>query len=382
MQLAAPDPNEVFPVADERPITQPRLEIYSQFGKWALFGSATLDRYVLVPEKQVEFVSQIATQLTGDVSVKELAKVMGRPAGSVAKICREFRAAGLIVGAEPQDQVVRFALLIGNWPLPISVLQWQNVASAAFVPLAVGCSLSILAGCALAIRNPSLLAVPLPLDSVHGLWTLAGVLFGFALAVAAHELGHVIAAARYHLFPRQIKLIAYLGLIPFFLLRIPGMYLLPARRRIVIWLAGIWCNIALWSLTSMSVAFASHNSVRDFLSRFAATNLMLALLNLMPFLPTDGYFIISTAIGQFNIRKRSQNEVQRLVRGERVRSGALAAYWIVSVAATLFLAARNARACYRIALAIGPVWFVTFAVIAVTLVTVKRIRSTGGRSHE
>lgn len=127
--------------------------------------------------------------------------------------------------------------------------------------------------------------------------TLAVV--GFVLAIFAivvlHELGHALAARRYHIATRDITLLPIGGIAR--LERMPR----DPRQELVIALAGPAVNVALTPIlfgvlylsggvpSAAEMAFGGLLSWRVFLVRLAWTNLLvLAAFNLIPAFPMDG----------------------------------------------------------------------------------------------
>lgn len=362
-----------------RPGPVPALEVCARMGRWSLVGRRDLDRYVAVPHERVPLLQKAAKGMDGSRGLAEVAAIAGTSEAQVLHFHQEMLRAGLVEGSRPPSPLGRLALCLWTWQLPGISPAIRRYISGLFLPLAILTSALIAAGIALAFVQPSILTISPPISSVNGWPSLGELLVVFAVAVSAHEVGHMIAAARYGIFPRNIQLIAYLGVLPFLLLRLPGLYLLPRRQRLVVWIAGIWLNLSLWAVASLVGAMLSPAFGKEIASRLAITNLTLAVINILPFLPTDGYLAMSTLVGQPNLRRRSRKEIQKLLSGEKVRSSLLVLYGLVSTAFTLVLVERNLRACYSIALAIGIWPFLGSALIALAALGAKQM---GVFAHE
>jgi len=362
-----------------RPTALKGLEVCARFGSWLLYGSRELDRYIVVPESKLSFVTDLTKRMNGTCSLDELASDMGQPCSRVSRVYQEFHHAGLTSGSTPQVGLGRFAMVIHKWSLPKVPTLLRKAVARAFAPLAWITTACIAAGIVFGVWQPHIFLLSAPTASVTKWQSLLELVAVFGTAVSVHELAHMVAAGRFRLFPQSIIIVAYLGVIPFLLLRIPGLYLLSTRRRIVVWLAGVWCNLALCAAAGILASNISSPALHEFVNRFAVTNLTLAALNVLPLLPTDGYFVMTTLLRQPNLRKRSQREAFRLLQGRTVRSGLLVAYWFASIAFTAFLASRNVHACYEIVKGIGLWWFTLYALTAAILLTAKFM---GGLGYE
>jgi len=136
---------------------------------------------------------------------------------------------------------------------------------------------------------------------------LEGVLL-LGLSFAMHECAHAAIAASFGLRPRCIEGGFYLGFLPTFYLRIGGLYRLPPRQRVAVWIAGSAINILTGLLCNVT---AQSFPAMSWLSHLAFLNFSIGVFNLVPLLPTDGYFILSTLVGQTNLRSRGWEALRR-----------------------------------------------------------------------
>jgi Zn-dependent protease len=88
---------------------------------------------------------------------------------------------------------------------------------------------------------------------------------------------------------------------------------------------------------------------QQYFARLALANLIVAVSNLFPFLPTDGYFILSTLFRQPNIRARAWREFKEVIRFRRPTSGLLMVYFAMSGLTILSLCILNIFRLYRLA---------------------------------
>lgn len=119
-----------------------------------------------------------------------------------------------------------------------------------------------------------------------------------------HELAHVASAFYFNIRKNiKINLALYFYILPYFYVKIPGMYTLNRRRRISIFTSGIWANLLMCLFFSL---FYMLNSNKIILA-IALSNFQIALVNLLPFNLTDGYFILSNLLKRGNLRKNILN---------------------------------------------------------------------------
>lgn len=134
-------------------------------------------------------------------------------------------------------------------------------------------------------RSRGMMNYPFLLLSYASIWL-------FALPL--HEISHALVASRAGIFPRRLTLRLYLFVMPFLSIQIPGLYTLPLRRRLLTLAAGPFMNLLLGNVAWI-LSWKMHlgSDWQSFMLAFAMVNYMIFLFNWSPFLPTDGYQIIS-----------------------------------------------------------------------------------------
>lgn len=116
-----------------------------------------------------------------------------------------------------------------------------------------------------------------------------------------HELGHMITAVKEGLTPNYITFSLYFYFTPIVYVSTPGIYTLKSDKRMQIFSAGIKMNLFLYSFFIMLVNLTK----QEIFFLFALPNLFRVVTNLSPFMPLDGYLMLTTILKKPNIRKNS-----------------------------------------------------------------------------
>lgn len=149
------------------------------------------------------------------------------------------------------------------------------------------------------------------------------------ICVLLHEMAHAIVAAHYRLIPQKVSISIYL-FTPIIYITIPGIYTLPRKQRILVHAAGIIMNAFIFSVSVMFLPF-SFGTLREIMLLIAFNNLGLIVMNLVPFLPLDGYFILTNILKIPNLRRISGKKIISIIRGEKRKLVEYIIYNIISV---------------------------------------------------
>ncbi len=139
--------------------------------------------------------------------------------------------------------------------------------------------------------------------SSYSVW-IAAFLF-FWLITAVHELAHGLSCKHYGGSVEEIGFIwRYLMILPY--CKIDDIMLCPQRRqRVYASFAGIFANLIFLPPLLLLWHFAPSDAV----ARFSALSMLfisgMAIVNLIPFVELDGYFILNHALGFDNLRQEA-----------------------------------------------------------------------------
>jgi putative peptide zinc metalloprotease protein len=323
-----------------------------------IYGSREMDRYVTVPGSKLNIVAAALSFFDGRHSIvwieEHLRNTESRSI-DVSRLYQQFSQNGLI--ADPPPPQLRKGD-ISRMSIPLFSIDVRKLFAALsrvdrlLFPWAMLVSfVAALTGLIISVTQHRLLALSLTtrlIDLISGP-NLAGWLTLLLVSVVLHEMAHGVVACHYGVVPRRFEAGLYLGFIPMIFLRVGGLCTIDPPKRIKVWVAGIYWNflfasflLILW-YTGLLAESYRHTAVK-----LAAVNVSIAVVNLFPFLPTDGYFILSTALRTFNIRQNAWKELGRWLRGEQHRlSGFLVVYVVLSCAGIAFILQRIFRIVSR-----------------------------------
>ena len=280
-----------------------------------IVGSISADRYMTVPESKLSVVRAFMERLDGKRSLDEIEQALVREHGvrmNVEALHRKFERAGLLadgVGPRAGDietmsaTAMRFSidrllhLLVRLAPLGKPLVYAGLIAMAAALGLFSFDPVS-----------RSAMNMSFAVDWTT-LWTVRLFVPIALFSVLAHELSHCFAAASWGLLAGTLRFQLYLGIIPIIGLKFAGLYTLPPRGRLAVWSAGVFTNLFISAAALVAISIWFRGSAA--LELLAAINWLLAILNLVPLLPTDGYFILSTLTKDPNVRVRAWDWLRR-----------------------------------------------------------------------
>ena len=204
----------------------------------------------------------------------------------------------------------------------------------------------------------------------------------FFISILLHEIAHGIVARKYGLIPKNLVVSLYLFISPMVYLKIPGLYTIKENERIKVWIAGIYTNLF---LALLSFSFIGHLQGELFKVVFVLgyINLMFIVMNLWPFLPLDGYFILSTLMKMPNLRKKSFKEFRKFIKGkENNLTFIYFTYFLVSIGfmsailiSQIIMVYKNFMSGYSMNHSIlNALWNIKFYLVLITLAIIYKVK--------
>jgi putative peptide zinc metalloprotease protein len=180
--------------------------------------------------------------------------------------------------------------------------------------------------------------------------------FGIVVLVLAnffvlfwHESGHALTCKAFGRHVRKAGMMFYFGM-PAFFVDVSDMWMAPRRPRILVSLAGPIVNIILGGVLAIVVALLPPSPGTQMLFQAAFVAYLGALLNLIPLLELDGYYVLVDWLEMPGLRRKSFAFVRKdLIRKIRTRAGFSReeiVYSIFGVAAIVFTAVMVLVALY------------------------------------
>jgi putative peptide zinc metalloprotease protein len=146
--------------------------------------------------------------------------------------------------------------------------------------------------------------------SIGGLVFLAGRF----LLVTAHEIAHGLALASLGRRVERAGLKLVL-IFPYAFVDTSQAWFEPRLRRIAVSAAGPGSDLMLAGAFSLACLVAAPGNVRDILFQLALAGYIGAFFNLNPFLDRDGYQILVDLLREPGLRRRSREQLRRLLSG-------------------------------------------------------------------
>lgn len=141
--------------------------------------------------------------------------------------------------------------------------------------------------------------------SSFGTLSLSDAPFLYALFIGIillHELGHASAAWRFGIRPKEIGFGFYF-IFPVFYTNVTDIWLLPARRRLVVNIAGIYFQLL---VNVLLIAVYPLSALRSLALPLLIANTVSLTVSLIPFFRYDGYWLYSDFFDIPNLHRRSR----------------------------------------------------------------------------
>ncbi|PKM80387.1 MAG: hypothetical protein CVU88_04640 [Firmicutes bacterium HGW-Firmicutes-13] len=281
-------------------------------------GNIDIDAYVMVPESKLKIVQYIISFFDGEHSIEWIENHVHDVKDiktNVYRLYDKFSKRGLIVDPKPEviergefrDHTVDLLSIdLKNF---YKIFNFSDRKWEVFLGATGGI---IIVGLLLLFLNFDIILTPTPYlfyDSY-----LFGVLLlvpFIVISLLCHELGHAIAASKYGLKPKKFSFGLYFWSgVPY--LEIPGIYTLKEKYRINVWLAGIYMNLFIFSVIAFFLFLVDTSTFwNQILWKVAIANLFAVVGNLIPFLPTDGCFLLTMILKTPNIRTNAFKSIRQ-----------------------------------------------------------------------
>jgi putative peptide zinc metalloprotease protein len=137
------------------------------------------------------------------------------------------------------------------------------------------------------------------------------------IGMAVHEFSHGLACKKFGGRVRRMGVMLFY-LQPAAYCDVSGIYLLDKKyKKIITLLAGI---ISQWVISSLiiiiHILLSKIGCNKDILLYYALLNIILSLLNIIPFVKFDGYWILSTIMNVYNLRENAFEYLIAIIMGK------------------------------------------------------------------
>ena len=298
-----------------------------------LVGSISADRYLVVDEHRHPLVMQIIHQLQQGDSTETIQDALAQKGirtdieAFIAQLDRHglLEAKAEVADEETKKRPFYSQLKVLSWDvfsIPLDAF-WSRMIKAGryfrilLLSLAMITSLLVLGNILWGTQRFSLSRLLQMRDHLSLPLFILTYLSIPLFIIPLHELSHALFATEKGVFPKQLTFRLYMMILPFFSLQLPGLYTLPLKHRLWTIAAGPMMNLTLGNLALLiSLPSLAHPAPwQAFLLVFAAINYATFLFNLTPFLPLDGYYLLSQwGFKELDIRSNAWASFRRWLR--------------------------------------------------------------------
>ena len=315
---------------------EPRPKALPDLQSWVLFeredetlycvGSKEEDRYMVVPESKLQVVKDILELFDGNHTIEDVKSILYKEKqvqADVEKLYQQLYSWGLLEYPRPQTvETGEFRkhstelLKIDITPVidrifPRGRILYWSILIIGIPFCIVGAALFLYYIFVESIYyNPDFLQIGG--SYMYGL--LLTVVFG-NIVLLAHEMAHAVAACNFGIRPRSLNIYAYMYFMPFFIIRIYGLYTIPRKERIIVLLFGSFMNVFMSSLCMIVLFFSDLSGTwTQLLWKVVISNFLAAVSNFNPLLPGDGYYILVNLLKLPNIRTRGYRSLAAAIK--------------------------------------------------------------------
>lgn len=285
-----------------------------------IIGSISKDRYIKVYEKNLEIVMSVLKSFDGKSSMDQIDKMIKAKYGKsvdVNKIYLKAEKAGLICGSSgsnEKSELKALSLPVFSINIPTLNNRIKKIIRALWRIYVVLGIIIILIGVLVLIKNGSnsILTMDRAI-SLNNSYLMGFVVTSLMMAPSLfmHEISHFAAAISSSLDPSKVSMNLYLGIIPIWYVKIPGIYTIKLHKRIMVLIAGVFTNFVIASAALIVTFYFKGSFGNDFLLKMGTANFFAALFSFNPFTLSDGYFIFTTLLKKPNLRFNVLNKIMK-----------------------------------------------------------------------
>lgn len=307
-------------------------------------GSITYDRYIEAQEVNKDAIMQAISYFNGKNTLAEIDEMLQSDHNlklDINKLYKLFENAGLITNAnieyENKNELEKHGINIATIKLNIFQNMFRSLAKWSNTLMIIGVLIIIISLPLSPMIFKDLLFVNIYKIVDSSTISLIISLAVTTLSVLLHEISHALVAKKYGLVPSQMKITLYLYINPMAYILTNGIYTLERKKRASIWFAGILCNCIIFSAAVIGQYF-SEGTLHSLFLLICYSNLGLIVTNLIPFLPLDGYFLLTTLLKFPNLRKKSFAAVKGLLNNKSLKiKGVYILYYMISMIILIYI---------------------------------------------
>ena len=134
---------------------------------------------------------------------------------------------------------------------------------------------------------------------------------GLIILTLIHEFGHSAATLKFKVQPKSIGF-GFYYLLPVLYTDISGIWRLSKKKRTIINLAGIYMQLLSNSIILLISLLIENVTITSFLYYLALVNTSIIIINLLPFIKYDAYWLYSDLSGINNLQSKSVELLKKL----------------------------------------------------------------------
>ena|GEM_PF-1074746 len=266
-------------------------------------GTVESDNYIKIDKSKLEFMKTLINITDGEKTIDDIERILSSiyTLSSYRNFFAMLGEYGLIknykIKNKDKSNIFFINLLFINISKFCSTIKYIVPSILSLFKLAYIFVFSVLLG--LIITGVINVNTIFQVDSSSIIETTIMTFLYIVPTIFTHELSHMFVAIKYNLLPNQMRFSLYMFIYPMIYVVIPGIYFLKRKERIWILSAGVIWNSFFMMLCIIIGNVFSINTIKI----IAYSNLIVMIMNLIPFFLSDGYFILCNLMKTSNIRR-------------------------------------------------------------------------------